>query len=92
MAFTVTRTKTVMGNEAVVHMVVDADAATQTIETGLKNIVAITIAQASMATYSVAGMKLAINSNASGVQSFGVLGVSGVTSGDRFYVTVFGTR
>lgn len=89
MAYSVTIVKTVLGNEAVHHLDVTADAATATVETGLKNIRAHAIGQQSCST---AGIKCYANSNASGVQSFGVLGFSGLVSGDELYVTVFGTR
>lgn len=90
MAFTVTREKTVFGNMRAVGLNVTADAATQTIETGLKNVKWATgICPKSMNT--VVGIKIALNSNASGVQSFGVLGISGVTTGDAFSLTVYGT-
>jgi len=87
MAFTVSSSKTVFGNERVHHLAVTADAATQTVETGLKVVVAHAIGILSAST---AGFKCYINSNASGVQSMGVLGISGVVSGDQFIVTVFG--
>jgi hypothetical protein len=90
MAYTVTKTPTVFGNEKVVHLLIDADAATQTVETGLTNIVAYAFGHVSMTTYSVAGIKIAVNSNASGVATPGSLGISGATAGDKFYVTVFG--
>jgi len=87
MAFTVTRYKTNMGNKRAVGMKIVADAATQTIETGLKVIDYMSYGLASVTT---ANFKMAINSNASGVQSNGVLAVTGVASGDQFYVTVYG--
>jgi hypothetical protein len=86
MAYTVTRKNTVFGNERAVHLDILADAATQTIETGLKVIHAHAVSIQSAA----AVFKCYANSNASGVQSMGVLGLSGLTSGDRIYVTVFG--
>lgn len=89
MAYTVTRIPTVFGNEATVLIKLVADAATQTVETGLKRIAHIAVGYGSMASQ---GIKIYINSNASGVQSFGVIGCSGLTSGDECYVTVYGTR
>jgi hypothetical protein len=87
MAFTVTRYKTVFGNKKAVGMDITADAATQTIETGLSRVewVATTIGSMSSANF-----KTAINSNASGVQSFGVVAVTGVASGDRLFITAYG--
>ena len=87
MAYTVTKTQSVFGNERVVHMEVTADAATQTIETGLKNVIAISYAPKSMNTSNI---HISTNSNASGVQSFGVVAVTGNTSGDNFFITVYG--
>ena len=87
MAYTVTKTQSVFGNERVVHIDVTADAATQTVETGLKVIRAHATGYKSCTT---AAIKIYANSNASGVQSMGVLGISGCVSGDQFFVTVFG--
>ncbi len=87
MAYTVVKFNTVLGNKRVVGLDITADAATQTIETGLKVIEWMSNGEASMNS---ANIKLAVNSNASGVQSMGVLGVTGCTSGDRFFITVFG--
>lgn len=87
MAFAVTKYDSVFGNKRAVGMKVVADAATQTIETGLKHIEWYSIAPGSMATRNVT---VFINSNASGVQSYGVLGCSGFASGDEVYFTVYG--
>lgn len=88
MAYTVTRTNSVFGNYRAVIMKITADAATQTVETGLKNIVGHSVGAQSLST---AAIKVYANSNASGVQSMGVLGISGCASGDIFFVTVYGT-
>lgn len=87
MAYTVTRRQSVFGNERVVHLAIVADAATQTIESGLSVIFAHSVGVQSCSTGAI---KCYINSNASGVQSMGVLGISGCASGDDFYVTVYG--
>ena len=87
MAFTVSSKQTVFGNYRAVILDVTADAATQTVETGLKNIVGHSTGLQSCST---AAIKIYANSNASGVQSFGVLGISGCVSGDEFYVVVYG--
>lgn len=87
MAYTIVRTQSVFGNERVVHMDVTADAATQAIDTGLKNIVAMSYGPISMNSSNI---HIAVNSNASGVQAYGTVGVSGNTSGDRFFITVYG--
>lgn len=87
MAFTVTKKQTVFGDMRAVLMEVTADAATQVIETGLKNVMGFSYAPKSMNSSNV---HMAINSNASGVQSYGVFSVSGCTSGDNFHVVVYG--
>ena len=87
MAYTVSKVLSVFGNERAVHLDITADAATQTVETGLKRIIAHATGPQSLST---AGIKVYANSNASGVQSFGVLGLSGLVSGDELYVTVWG--
>lgn len=75
------------GNQRVRHLRVTADAATQVIETGLGVIEAFSIG---IITCTTGGFHTAFNSNASGVQSYGVLGFSGCASADSFFVTVFG--
>lgn len=87
MAFTVTKFDSVFGNKKVVGMKVLADAATQTIQTGLSVIEWYSVAPGSMATRDVT---ICINSNASGVQAYGSLGCSGFASGDEVYLTCYG--
>lgn len=89
MAYTVTRYKTVFGDKRAVGLVISADNATQTVETGLQKIDWMSVGVVSATT--MASMKIAINSNASGVQSYGVLGMSGFTNGDVIHVTVYGS-
>lgn len=88
MAWTVTRHQSVFGNKRVVGLKLTADTATQTVETGLSVIDWHSVGFGSMST--IVGVTVFINSNASGVQSNGVLGCSGFTSGDDIYVTVYG--
>lgn len=89
MAFTVNRTQIgAVGNSRMVGLDITADAATQTVETGLKSIVHFSVGIQSATTGS---LKIYHNSNASGVQSFGVLGISGVATGDEFFVMVYGS-
>lgn len=88
MAFTVSFiAKTVFGDKRANHIRLTADAATQTVETGMAIIDSYNLGPVSMVT---ASAKIAVNSNASGVNSNGVLGISGVASGDVFFVTVYG--
>lgn len=89
MAYTVTRKKTVFGDMRAVLLEVTADAATQNIETGLSRIVGFDYTPVSMTT--IIGPKLYPNSGAGGTAIGGVLGVSGLASGDRFFATVYGT-
>lgn len=88
MAWTVTRNPSVFGNKRIVGMKLTADAATQTVETGLSVIEWYSIGH--LSSMASAAPKVHINSNASGVQSMGVLGCSGFASGDDLYITVFG--
>ena len=87
MAWTVSRTPSVFGNKRAVLLKLTADAATQTVESGLSVIEGMALGAASMTTLNA---RVWPNSNASGVQSNGVLGCSGFVSGDILYVTVFG--
>lgn len=97
MAYTVSHlTDTVFGNLRVRTLMITADATTQTIESGLGNLLyaQFQIQSATAATTLSAGIatgwRTAFNSNASGVQSNGVLGISNAVSGDRAAVIVFG--
>ena len=89
MAFTVTKTPTVFGNKAVVILNITADGAEAAIETGLSRIEGRVEGYTSMTaiTYTIYDNK-GTTSTAIG----GMLGVSGLTSGDQFCVVVFGTR
>jgi len=64
-----------------------ADAATQAVETGLDVVDHFMVSPQSGAT---AALVAYANSNASGVQSFGVIGFSAAASGDVFYVYAYG--
>ena len=88
MAYTATKTNTVFGNYRVVIIDITADAATQTVETGLKKIVGHVTGLQSAST---AAIKVYANSSASGVATPGSLGISGAVSGDEFYVVCIGT-
>lgn len=80
--------KTVHGDERVFHGTVTADGTAGSVDTGLANINAVTFAPKSMTTMIAAGFR--INSLESGTATAGYLAVTGVTSGDEMYVTVFG--
>jgi hypothetical protein len=88
MAYTVSFiAKTVFGDKRAHLMKITADNATQTVETGLGVIDAFALGACSMNSGTP---RIYVNSNASGVQSNGVLGISGVANGDVFFVTVYG--
>jgi len=88
MAYTVTlRKKGVHGDQRYLQYLVTADAATQSVATGLSYIDVLNISPGSLTTYT---FKAWANSNASGVATNGTVGLSGLTSGDQFYMTVYG--
>ncbi len=88
MAYTISKEITVFGNKRSVLLDITADAATQAIETGLARVDYFNVGLASMATQ--IGFKIVPNKDASGTAASGKLGVSGLTSGDRLFVTVYG--
>lgn len=89
MAYTVTRTKnTVHGNDRVVQLAVTADAATQTIETGLGMVYGVSVTPVSM--HSHGSLTFQVNSNCTGTAALGYVAVSGLTTGDAFYLIAYG--
>ncbi len=89
MAWTVTRYPTVFGNKRVVGLKCTADAATQTVDTGLSVIETYALGTFnSMASQT--GRYVFINSGAGGTATNGVLGCSGFAIGDDVFITVFG--
>jgi len=87
MAFTVTRFKQNFGNKLAYGMKIVADAATQNVESGLDVIEWYNLGAGSMATRAIS---VGINSGTSGTANAGNIGVTGVASGDEFYLTVYG--
>jgi hypothetical protein len=88
MAFTVSSTaKTVFGNKRVLDFRVTADAATQTISTGLSTVESATLTPESMTT---AAAKLRLNQDVSGTVANGSVAVTGVASGDVFFLKIYG--
>lgn len=89
MAWTVTKYNTVFGDKRVVGLKCTADAATQTVETGLA-----VIEWFALGTYgsmaSQTGRFVFINSGAGGTATLGSLGCSGFAIGDDVYITVYG--
>ena len=86
MAYTVTRTISAFGDQRVAMLKITADAATQTVETGLKYVNAFMVGNSS----GCSGWKIWANSNATGTISGGVLGISGATSGDQCFIVCYG--
>lgn len=88
MAFTVTKTlQTVLGDQRVWMGVLTADAATGVVSFGFG---AITHVEASAKSMASSVWNVQANLDASGTASNGDLAVTGVTSGDDIYVTVYG--
>lgn len=79
--------KSVFGNKKVHVLSCTADAATQTVDTGLSVVEWFSIAPQSLTT---GAPKIFANKGAAGTSIAGQLGCSGFTSGDVFFVTVFG--
>lgn len=86
MAYTVTRKISAFGDQRVAMLQITADAGTQTVETGMKYVNAFIVGNSS----GCSGWKIWANSNASGINSAGVLGISNATSGDQCFIVVFG--
>lgn len=88
MAYTVTKSQqTVMGDQRVWQGVITADAATGVVSFGLGYITHVQATPKSMAS---SVWNVQTNVDASGTASNGDLSVTGVTSGDDMYVTVYG--
>ena len=88
MAFTVsTVKKTVFGDMRVHILDVTADGAESNIDTGLEYVDAFAVGAQSIAT---SAFTLKENADSSGTASNGYVGVSGVASGDAFFITVYG--
>jgi TolB-like protein len=87
-AYTVTVLgNTVHGNERVIRYKILADATTQTVATGLGVINGINVVNKS----ATSGMgKYSINLNATGSAAAGSFAMTGIVSGDEYYVTVYG--
>ena len=88
MAFTVTTDmQTVFGDKRVKGYTITADAATAEIDTGLEYVDHIQVGIKSAATF---GPYWAKNVLTAATASNGTISVTGCTSGDDFYVTVYG--
>lgn len=88
MAFTATLVKrSVHGDEAVVHYTVTADAASGSVNTGLGNIVNYSLTPSSLNS---ANHKTYKNALGGATAAAGYVGFDGCTSGDTWYLVVFG--
>lgn len=89
MAYTVTVVnKTVFGNKRAHLLDVTADAQSGVVDTGHGIVDAFTVGAISMNTNSL--VKMRPNINAASAASNGQIMVSGCTSGDRFFLVVYG--
>lgn len=79
MAYTVTKYRTVFGDQRVELCSVTADAASGTVPTGLSAINSVSLGPQSMATSAI---KISV--------SGGTVTISNAASGDAFYLNVFG--
>lgn len=89
MAWTVTKEATAFGNKRVVVANVTSDSAEANLALGLKYVDAYSIGIISCST-GTALPHVALNKDSSGTASNGVIGVSGVTSGDAFCIVAYG--
>ena len=88
MAFTATLDeRSTFGNKAVHFYTVTADGATGTIVTGLGSVDHVQVTPKSMASSPYA---IRANEGVASTSIAGTVGVTGVTSGDDFYMVVFG--
>lgn len=88
MAWTVTYDKkTVFGDERVLHMTVTTDGGSEAIDTGLESINGIAFTPASLTSTT---LNIHKNVLTAATAAPGYVSVTGATSGDDFYLTVFG--
>lgn len=91
MAFTATlNKKTVYGDMRVHHYVVTTDGASDDISTGLSYVDQIIWAPKSMATLAGTHPRFAANVLTAATASNGTVSITGCTSGDDYYMTLFG--
>lgn len=87
MAWTVAKQQSSLGNKTAYQLEVTTDGAEANLDTGLSWIDGFTLGVQSCNT---APQWIAANSNSSGLAVAGMLGCSGFTSGDHFFVLVYG--
>ena len=86
MAYTISRRSHNFGDLRVQILSCTADAATQNIETGLSVIYGHTVGMVSMAAVA----QFYAGAGATGTSIASMVGASGLTSGDEFYLVVYG--
>lgn len=86
MAWSLTRTHSVFGNQRVVMIDVTPDSAEANIETGLDVVTAFSMGIKSLTALA----KLDENVDSSGTAANGTIGASGFTSGDEFFLVCYG--
>lgn len=79
--------RSVFGNKAVQFYSCVADGATGTIVTGLNSVTAVQLTPKSL----TANVKTIINAGVTGTATAGTIAVTGATSGDEFYLMVYGS-
>ncbi len=89
MAFTVVKEAATVGNLRMIIATVTADAAEANLSLGLGYVAHASVGIVSCAT-GTALPHVALNANSSGTASNGVIGVSGVTSGDVYSIVAYG--
>lgn len=88
MAFTLTKSQqTVHGDQRVWQGVITADAATGVVSCGFGHIYHV---QATAKSAASSAWNFAANALAAGTASAGDVAITGVTSGDDFYVSIYG--
>lgn len=86
MAWSLTKTQTVFGDQRVVMIDVVPDGAEANIETGLGVVTAFSMGIKSLTALAT----LDINVDSSGTADNGTIGASGFTSGDEFFLVCYG--
>lgn len=89
MAWTVTKEATALGNKRAIIATVEADSSEANLSLGLSYVDAYSIGILSCST-GTALPHVGLNKNSSGTASNGMIGVSGVTSGDKFSIVAYG--
>lgn len=89
MAWTVATEPTALGNKRVILATVTSDSAEANLSLGLAYVTHYTMGILSCST-GTALPHVAINKNSSGAAANGVIGVSGVTSGDSYFIVAYG--